>query len=132
MSIEQTAQKKNTEDILNELESLVIRIVPKEKILKKIVNKVKDKVIYVDDNVITYFTEICTEITSIQKEGEIREHFYFAPEQESLNDLGIMLMFSRKNEAEFWCLEWYDDYSLDEIIQRPVPAIQSRYYKLKD
>ena len=37
MSIEQTAKKKNTEDILNELESLVIRIVPKEKILKKIV-----------------------------------------------------------------------------------------------
>ena len=129
---EQTTQNKNTEDILNELESLVIRIVPKGKILKKIVNNVRDKVIYVDDNVITYFTEICTEITSIQKEDEVREHFYFAPSIDSANDLGIMLMFSRKNEAEFWRLEWYDNYSLDEIIQRPVPATQSRFYKLED
>lgn len=129
---EQTTQNKNTEDILNELESLVIRIVPKERILKKIVNNVRDKVIYVDDNVITYFTEICTEVTSIQKEDEIRKHFYFVPAQESVNDLGIMFMFSKKNEAEFWCLEWYDNYSLDEIIQRPVPATQSRFYKLED
>lgn len=129
---EQTTQNKNTEDILNELESLVIRIVPKGKILKKIVNNVRDKVIYVDDNVITYFTEICTEITSIQKEDEVREHFYFAPSIDSANDLGIMLMFSKKNEAEFWRLEWYDNYSLDEIIQRPVPATQSRFYKLED
>ena len=132
MSIEQTAQKKNTEEILNEIEPLVITVVSKEEIFNEIVNNVNDKVIYVDDSVVAYFTEICTEITSIQKEGEIREHFYFAPEQESLNDLGIMLMFSRKNEAEFWCLEWYDDYSLDEIIQRLVPATQTRFYKLKD
>ena len=129
---EQTTQNKNTEDILNELESLVIRIVPKEKILNKIVNNVKDKAIYVDNNVVTYFTEICTEVTSIQKEDEVREHFYFAPSIDSANDLGIMLMFSRKTEAEFWCLEWYDDYSLDDIIQRPVPATQSRFYKLEE
>lgn len=129
---EQTTQNKNTEDILNELESLVIRIVPKERILKKIVNNVKDKAIYVDNNVVTYFTEICTEVTSIQKEDEVREHFYFAPSIDSANDLGIMLMFSKKNDTEFWCLEWYDNYSLDEIIQRPVPATQSRFYKLEE
>lgn len=128
---EQTTQNKNTEDILNELESLVIRIVPKGKILKKIVNNVRDKVIYVDDNVITYFTEICTEITSIQKEDEVREHFYFAPSIDSANDLGIMLMFSKKNEAEFWRLEWYDSFSIEEIIIKPLHATKTRFYKLK-
>ncbi len=132
MSIEQTTQKKNTEEILNEIESLVIRIELKEEIFNEIVNNVNDKVIYVDDSVVAYFTEICTENMSLQKEDEIRKHFYFAPENESTSEFGIMLMFSKKNNAEFWCLEWYDDYSLDEIIQRPVPATQTRFYKLKE
>ena len=132
MSIEQTAQKKNTEEILNEIESLVIRIELKEEIFNEIVNNVNDKVIYVDDSVVAYFTEICTENMSLQKEDEIRKHFYFAPENESNSEFGIMLMFSKKNTEEFWCLEWYDDYSLDEIIQRPVPATQTRFYKLEE
>ncbi len=132
MSIEQTTQKKNTEEILNEIESLVIRVVSKEDVFNEIVNNVNDKVIYVDESIVKYFTEICTEITSITKEDEIRCHFYFEPSMTSTNDLGTMLMFSKKNTEEFWCMEWYDDYSLDEIIQRPVPATQTRFYKLKE
>ena len=127
---EQTTQNKNTEDILNELESLVIRVVSKKEIVPKIIHNLKDKIIYVDNNVVEFFEKVCTDVISIQKEKQIRKYFCFNTSN-NLKISEINLTFSKKNNAEFWCLEWYDDDSLDEIIEKPVSATKSRYYKLK-
>ena len=68
--------KPAIDEVCNELESLVIRVVSKKEIVPKIIHNLKDKIIYVDNNVIEFFEKVCTDIISIQKEKQIRKYFY--------------------------------------------------------
>lgn len=122
--------KPGIDEVCNELESLVIRIVSKKEIANKIIHNLKDKIIYVDNNVIEHFEKVCTDVISMQKEKQIRKYFCFTTSN-NLKNSEIMFMFSRKDEAEFWRLEWYDSFSIEEIIIKPLHATKTRFYKLK-
>lgn len=123
-------QTKNVEKACDELESLVIRVISKEMVFSEITESIKEKIVYVHDDIIDFFEKSCSETISIQKEGEIRKHFYFAPSNDPQDEFGTMYMFSKKGNSQFWCFEWWDNYSQDEIIQKTL-SNQTRYYKLE-